>query len=57
MNDDATKDLIFGVFEASLAAQLRAVRRLRQARLRHFAAQSDYNSMIRQEAAGLNVET
>lgn len=30
MNDDATKDLILGVFEASLEAQLRAVRRLRQ---------------------------
>ena len=30
MNDDA-KDLILGVFEASLDAQLRAVRRLRQA--------------------------
>jgi HB1, ASXL, restriction endonuclease HTH domain len=29
MNDD-TKDLILGVFEASLDAQLRAVRRLRQ---------------------------
>jgi hypothetical protein len=29
MNDDA-KDLILGVFEASLEAQLRAVRRLRQ---------------------------
>jgi hypothetical protein len=28
--DDATKDLILGVFEASLEAQLRAVRRLRQ---------------------------
>ena len=27
------------------------------ARLRHFAAQSDCNSMIRQEAAGLNAET
>lgn len=30
MNDDATKDLILSVFEASLEAQLRAVRRLRQ---------------------------
>ena len=30
MNDDATKDLILHVFEASLEAQLRAVRRLRQ---------------------------
>ena len=30
MNDDATKDLILSVFEASLGAQLRAVRRLRQ---------------------------
>ena len=29
MNDE-TKDLILGVFEASLEAQLRAVRRLRQ---------------------------
>jgi hypothetical protein len=29
MNDD-TKDIILGVFEASLDAQLRAVRRLRQ---------------------------
>ncbi len=29
MNDE-TKDLILGVFEASLDAQLRAVRRLRQ---------------------------
>lgn len=28
--DDGTKDLILGVFEASLEAQLRAVRRLRQ---------------------------
>lgn len=31
MNDDETKDLILSVFEASLEAQLRAVRRLRQA--------------------------
>ena len=30
MNDDATKDLILSAFEASLEAQLRAVRRLRQ---------------------------
>ena len=30
MNDDSTKDLILSVFEASLEAQLRAVRRLRQ---------------------------
>lgn len=30
MNDE-TKDLILGIFEASLEAQLRAVRRLRQA--------------------------
>ena len=30
MNDDATKDLILCVFEASLEAQLRALRRLRQ---------------------------
>ena len=29
MNDDATKNLILSVFEASLEAQLRAVRRLR----------------------------
>lgn len=32
MNDE-TKDLILGVFEASLEAQLRAVRRLRQGEL------------------------
>ena len=32
MNDDATKDVILSVFEASLEAQLRAVRRLRQGR-------------------------
>jgi hypothetical protein len=30
MNNDETRDLILGVFEASLDAQLRAVRRLRQ---------------------------
>jgi hypothetical protein len=30
MNDDAPKDVILSVFEASLEAQLRAVRRLRQ---------------------------
>jgi DNA-directed RNA polymerase delta subunit len=31
MNDDETRDLILSVFEASLDAQLRAVRRLRHA--------------------------
>lgn len=30
MNDDNLKDLILSIFEASLEAQLRAVRRLRQ---------------------------